>query len=262
MKDYSKDILQTLQNKQIEPLPRWVFLARQIAIISAFVLSVVIGGISVSVILSSLSEVADFGMGRIMRMHPGPFLFTYLPYIWVVVMGLFSISAYMEMRHTKGGYRYQSITIVGASILASLLLGVAFHTVGMGRFVDRRVSEAIPQYRGLDARKMHLWMQPQMGMLAGRIVSGNATTTFVLEDFSGTQWIVESADAVVRGSIEGTSGERIRAAGTIIRAGVFRATELFPWERNGMMQGGMRPVTDIEQRGMLLRERNMRGMPY
>ena len=258
MKDFSKDILHTIKQKRIEPLPHWVFFVRQVGLVGAFLLSVLVGGVSVSVILFSLSDIADANMGRMMRMHPGPFMLTYLPYVWVAAMVAFGIAAYVEMRHIKTGYRYRAVTILGASFLASLVLGGFLHAVGAGQFVDRRIADAVPQYRGLDARKMHLWMRPQEGMLAGRIVSGSATTTFVLEDFSGAQWTVESTDAALRGSIEGVPGERVRVAGSIVRPGVFRATDLFPWGRQRAMNAPMGlPMAPegFDGRGMLMRER-------
>ena len=264
MHDFSKDILQTIEKKHIKPLPQWVFFARQASLIGTFLLSVIIGGISVSVILFSVSEVADVGMGRMMRMHPGPFLLTYLPYVWVAALIVFGVAAYVEMRHTKAGYRYRTATILGASFLASLLLGGSLHAVGAGQFVDRGVADVVPQYRGLDARKEALWMRPQEGMLAGRIVSGAATTTFVLEDLSGRRWVVEGSDAVVRGPIENISEERVRAAGSVVRPGVFRATDLFPWGGQGKagMPAGMRGVPQRpNNKGMLMRERNRPAKP-
>lgn len=259
MKDFSKDILHTIERTRIKPLPRWVFFARQVGLVSAFLLSVLVGGISVSVILFSMADVTDAGMGRMMRLHPGPFLLSYLPYVWVFAMVLFGIAAYFEIRHTKTGYRYRTATILGASFLASLVLGISLHAVGAGQLVDRRIADAVPQYRGFDARKMHLWMRPQEGMLAGRIVSGSATTTFVLEDFTGMRWTVEVDGVVLRGAIEGVPGERVRAAGSIIAPGVFRATDLFPWTRQGAMVSAGMPIPGQIQNDM--RERNRPARP-
>lgn len=259
MNDFSKDILQAIEKKHIKPLPRWVFFARQVGLVGAFLLSVIIGGISVSVILFSLSEVVGVGMGRMMRLHPGPFLFAYLPYVWVAALVVFGVAAYVEMRHTKVGYRYRAMTILGASFLASLLLGGSLHAVGAGQIVERGVAGVVPHYRGLDARKERLWMRPQEGMLAGTIVSGAATTTFVLEDLSGEQWVVESSDAVVRGPIDGISEDRVRVAGSMVSPGVFRATDLFPWggQKNMKEPMEMRMVPQRpDNRGMLMRERN------
>ena len=253
MKDFSKNILQTIERKNIQPLPRWIFFAQQAGLVGAFLLSVLVGGISVSVILFSLSDAVETGMGRMMRMHPGPFLFTYLPYVWVLVMIAFGALAYVEARHTKAGYRYRMATIVGASFLASIVLGGLLHAAGAGRLVDRRFAEVVPQYRGLDARKMHLWMHPQEGVIAGRIVSGSATTTLTIEDFTGMRWIVETDAVVSRGTIEAVPGERIRVFGSVVAPGVFHATELFPWTK----QGAMMIPERFDGRGMLMRERKM-----
>ncbi|KKU53902.1 MAG: hypothetical protein UX76_C0008G0025 [Candidatus Wolfebacteria bacterium GW2011_GWC1_47_103] len=87
MKDFSKDILHTIEERDIAPLPRWIFLMRQTALLGGFVLSVLIGGVSVSVILFALGDI-DPGAERMIRMHPGPFLITYLPYVWVLSQSL------------------------------------------------------------------------------------------------------------------------------------------------------------------------------
>lgn len=259
MKDFSKDILHTIEQQQIAPRPRWVFVARQLALLGGFIGSVIIGGISVSIILLSISDVG-LGMGRMMRMHPGPFLITYLPYVWVFAMFAFGIVAYYDARNIKGAYRYRAIAVLGVSILASVIIGGLLHAAGAGRVAERRFAQAIPQYQGLDSRKMHLWMRPQEGMLAGRIVSGSATSTFVLEDFSGMQWTVDASDAEYHGDVMDGANARVRVAGSIERPSVFRATDVFPWERRGMMQDPMMPQgfpNDSEGRGMMMRERNI-----
>lgn len=272
MNDFSKNILNTIQSKHIAPRPHWVFVARQVVLFAGFLLSILIGGISVSIILLALSDV-DLGAGQMMRMHPGPFLITYLPYVWVLAMVVFGSIAYYDARNIKGAYRHRTIVILGVSILASVIIGGLLHAAGAGKIAERRFAQIVPQYRGLDSRKMHLWMRPQEGMLAGKIVSGSATSTFVLEDFSGAQWIIEASGATLRGPIAGVSGERIRVAGSVIQPAVFRATDVFPWTRGGsMMQDGMMPQGDMngfEQRGMMfpwqaqegMRERNMLRVP-
>lgn len=263
MKDFSKDILHTIEQEQIAPRPRWVFLMRQLAWIGGFLLSVLIGGVAVSVILFSLSDI-DSGAGRMMRMHPGSFLMTYLPYVWVLTLVAFGIVAYYDMRNIKGIYRYRAIAVLGVGILASVIIGGLLHAAGAGRIAERRFAQAIPQYQGLDSRKMHLWMRPQEGMLAGRIVSGSATSTFMLQDFTGTQWTVDASDAEYHGGVSDGADVRVRVAGSIERPGVFRATDIFPWERRGMMQESMMLQglpNGIEGRGMMMRERNVPVQP-
>lgn len=264
MKDFSKDILHTIEEKGIAPRPRWVFFMRQCAFVGGFVLSVLIGGISVSIILFSLSEI-DMGAERMIRMHPVPFLMAYLPYVWVLMLVVFGILAYYDMRNIKGAYRFRTITLLGASILASVIVGGLLHTVGAGKLAERRFADAVPQYEGLDVRKMHLWMHPQEGMLAGSIVSGSATSTFMLEDFSGMRWTVESADATVHGPVEGISGERVKVGGAVVAPGVFHATDIFPWTRRGPSAGPMNDMmqgSGRSQEGMLMHERNPLAPSY
>ena len=271
MKDFSKDILHTIEERDIAPLPRWIFLMRQTALLGGFVLSVLIGGVSVSVILFALGDI-DPGAERMIRMHPGPFLITYLPYVWVLTMIAFGIIAYYDMRSIKGAYRYRAVTILSASIVASIIVGGVLHTVGAGRIAERRFADVVPQYQAFETRKMHLWMRPEDGMLAGVIVSGSATSTLVLEDFSGIRWTVDVSDAVQRGWILGDFGERVRVAGSLTGPAVFHATDIFPWTRRGSVinreQGMIRDEVfsrrfpdESGQQGMMLRERNLHLAP-
>jgi hypothetical protein len=257
MKNFSKDILHTIEQNRIEPRPRWVFLMRQAALLGGFILSVLVGGLSVSVILLSLADL-DWDAPRMMGAHPGPFLVAYLPYVWVALLIVFGIVAYYEMRNTKSGYRYRAATILAASFLASLAVGGILHGFGMGQIAERRFADVIPQYRGLDARKMNLWMRPGDGMLAGTMVSGSATTTFVLEDFAGIRWTVSAIGATQYGTI-GTG--RVRVIGSVVRPGEFRATEIFPWTRHGMMRDDRGFPNMMGQGGMLFRERNAPAFP-
>ena len=261
MKDFSKDILHNIEQNKIEPLPQWIFSVRQALFVGAFLISVVIGGISVSVMLFFLSDAVDVGMGNMIRVHLGPFLLSYLPYAWTAVMILFGIVAYFEMRHIKGGYRYRTAAILSASFLTSLFLGGLLHVIGAGQFIDYKVADIMPQYGGLDARKMHLWMHPQEGMLAGSIVSGSIASSLSIKDFSGSQWTIETAEATVRGEVAGIYGERVRVAGSVVRPGVFRATELFPWSDQGMM-GVPSPSGRFSGKMMPMRERKNASRAY
>lgn len=255
MNNFSKNILHTIEQEQIEPRPRWIFLVRQAALFIAFIFSILIGGVSVAVILFSVNDI-DWDAPRMMNAHPGPFLLTYLPYVWVIALVLFGLMAYYEVRHTKTGYRYRTATLLGASFLASLVVGVFLHSVGAGQAIDRRFSVMMPQYRGLDARKASLWMRPGDGMLAGTIISGSATSTFVMEDFMGVRWVVDAKDAIRHGVLGNEGSVRVRVIGSVAAPGIFRATELFPWARHAMMQDGLPqgfPVMS-EQGGMLFRQ--------
>lgn len=237
MKDFSKNILHTLERERIAPRPRWVFLARQVALVVGFVVSVLIGGLSVSVILRALTDL-DWDTPRMMQAHPGSFLVVYLPLLWVILLIFFGTVAYYEMRNTKTGYRYRAATILAASFLTSLAVGGILHGFGMGRLAERRFSDVVPFYQGFEARKISLWVRPGDGMLAGRVISGSATTTFVLEDFLGARWTIDAKEAIQHGSIDANSSVRVRVIGSIVHPGEFRAAEVFPWTHHGGMQGG------------------------
>ena len=228
LQDFSKRILHTIERDRIAPLPRWIFFVRQIALIGGFLLATFIGGISVSVILFSLSNI-DEGARHLMRLHPGPFLITYLPYLWVLLLIAFGAIAYYDIRNMKGAYRYRTATMIAASIIASLVIGGIMHIAGAGRIAERRFAQLVPHYEGFDIRRRHLWMRPQEGMLAGTIIAGAPTTTFMLEDFAGQRWTVDATTAAYRGVPNGTSGDQVRIMGTMMAPAMFRATEIFPW---------------------------------
>lgn len=258
MKDFSKDILHTIETEQIAPRPRWVFVVRQTAFFAGFLLSVLIGGISVSVILFALTDIGP-GMGRMMRMHPGPFLVTYLPYAWVFAIVAFGLVAYYDLRNIKGAYRYRATAILGVSVLLSIGVGVVLHAAGMGKAAERRVAQMMPRYQTLDARKMHFWGRPQGGMLAGTIVSVMSTSTVLLEDFSGNPWLITVGNVRIQGPVAVVAGERVRVAGTLQSPGVFSASDIFPWEQRGMMHDPTRsgePMRGDANGAMLMRERN------
>lgn len=254
MKDFSKDILHTIEQEQISPLPRWVFFMRQVLLIGAFLFSVIIGAISVSVMLFFLSDAVDTGMGNMVQVHLGQFMMTYLPYAWMAIMVLFGVFAYFEMRNTKTGYRYRTATILGISFFASFVLGGFLYAAGAGQFVDSRVAVTVPMYRGLDARKMHLWMHPNDGMLAGEILSKSDASGLIIKDFSGEQWSINAIGVQVS---RFNVGDRIRISGSILSPGVFRATGIFPWNEKGMMEFQTRSQTDTRpfEGGGMMRER-------
>lgn len=230
IKDFSKEVLHTIEREQIAPRPRWIFFVRQLSLLGGLVFSILIGGISVSVLLFSIADI-DPAAERMMRMHPGPFFITYLPYAWILTLVAFGIVAYYDLRNIKGAYRYRTATLLGVSLFSSIIVGSIFHAIGAGKFTERQLVRRVPRYQELDARKERMWMRPNEGMLAGQIMPGPATSSCMLYDFSGQRWTVEVSDSLHQRVSEGFFGERVRIIGDMVRPGVFRATEIFPWGR-------------------------------
>jgi hypothetical protein len=97
-------------------------------------LSVVVGGIAFSVadyvfFDNDVVRLASFQASSIQDIARS------IPYVWLVILGIFMLVAYYGFRKTRKGYRYATAAIVLASIGASILLGITLSAFDFGQTV-------------------------------------------------------------------------------------------------------------------------------
>ena len=183
----SQEIVQQLEKTQAAPKPRWHFLLRNYVIWSLGAVSVVLGGVSVSVMIYMLQS-NDWEI-FIESNNPVLFMLGTLPYFWAGLLALMVGVALYNVRHTKTGYRYHGYTVILASIVVSVLLGVGLFASGVGRAVDHVLEDNIPVYSSVFVRKAHLHATPEHGLLAGAVHSVGDDSIRVI-DIDGKEWTV------------------------------------------------------------------------
>lgn len=138
MIDFSEKVISALDERSVEPKPRWHFLLKRSVFWSLAALSIFIGGIALSVAFyvfvdnDGLASVQNPRFQDILRD-----IAQSIPYVWLIVLGLFTASAYFGFRKTRKGYRYATVKVVSIAILLSMIFGLVLDSLDFGQAVHK-----------------------------------------------------------------------------------------------------------------------------
>ncbi len=138
MENFSEHIVKEIAERGATPKPRWHFLLKRSVFWTLAGLSVAIGGIAVSVAIYVFFD--NDGLGTLGSPALQDTLRDFaqsIPYIWLLVLGLFTASAYLGFRQTRKGYRYATAMVVGAAIILSLVFGFLLDTLDFGQTIHK-----------------------------------------------------------------------------------------------------------------------------
>lgn len=225
--DSTENILKRIEAAGVRPIPRRYFSLRNIGMWVLAALSVIVGGLAVSSIIFRLVNIPRV-------LPPGlelqlPLMVRLIPFLWIVLLAIFSLLAYREIRATKRGYRYELPALVLGLLVASLIFGIGFYATGVGARLDLFTGRHMPFLAQLEHEQREQWMRPERGFLVGTVTS-TSDEMFVLIDPKHISWTVLIEDNVSTTSIEkfmrvGVRGEIIKGEGHTFRACDIRSLE-------------------------------------
>lgn len=223
-------VLSCIDNERVCPRGRFLFLCYDSIVWILWGLSVIIGALAVAVALFVVSE-SRTRLFLITHDSFWAFFLDVAPYVWVVVFGVMSLFAIVNLRHTKRGYRYTVVQLLASSVILSLAGGAALQLVGFGHGLDTALGKRVPMYVSQEKFEKKLWLMPEEGRLIGRQVVATVapTSTVIFEDIAGERWTVTVTDlsaydvallaseATVRmvGTSSDSVGRRFHACGTL-----------------------------------------------
>jgi hypothetical protein len=226
----SEKLLDKIASQEVPQKSRKEFVLRNIFFWSLFVLSILIGGISFSVILFAFGQ-TEFDLIAHITHSKIEFFLGLLPFFWIVTSVVLFLVSIFGIRHTKTGYRYSSYLIFGSSILLSIILGTSIYYTGGAERIERIFAENVPLYKGLEEKRIALWSMPEEGFLSGVIIEKG--DVIKIEDWDGKLWDIDISDAIVRGRVSLEVDEKIKIIGQIIGDDSFTAKEVRPWDGQG-----------------------------
>lgn len=236
MKDnITQKVLNKIKNKRIEPKAKWYFLLKDSFVWILFALSILIGALSTSAVIFNI-KFSDWDVcGKV----PGGrscFFISVLPYFWILILvGLIFVS-YYNLKHTKKGYKYSVVGIILLSLIASLVLGGVSYSLGMGEKMERRATQHLPFYKGLEGRRMQMWQKHPDNMLAGKIIKVYEKE-LDLEGLKQEIWKVTTENAKITPMVILEKGEMIRVIGQKREDRIFVAKYIMPWSKPGICKG-------------------------
>lgn len=220
--ELEQKILDKIKSGSLIPKPRWHFLLKERFIWTIGVLALLIGAAAVSVMIY-LAQSNDLWLYDQAGSNFGTWLLLSLPYFWLLFLGLFVWLLYYNLKHTKRGYRYPTLLIVGAAILASIFLGGVFYACGVGAKIDDILGRQAPLYDRVFNPHVGAWSRPEEGRIAGLIVSKPDQEHFILVDRERGEWTViyktDDDNLVVL-------GQPVRVIGKISSERTFKAKKI------------------------------------
>jgi hypothetical protein len=236
MEDISKKTLRKIKEQGIVPRTRGYFLLRRSTVWVLFGLSVVLGSIAASAAIFQIKN-TEWELFRHFRHSIPEFVLLFIPYFWGMFLIGFSIVAYYYFRQTKSGYRYRAATAVILSILISVICGMGIYSTGLSERMESLFEENLPFYHGVTAHNRMVWMAPDKGLLAGKIIELPKDEIIRIKDLDGKEWHVNVEGATWRGRLSPSMDLEIKLIGTRTGEESFSAKEIRPWSGR-RKQGG------------------------
>jgi hypothetical protein len=226
--DLSNKIIDQIDTEQIMPTPRWHFVLMRIFFWTLAFLSIIIGSFAVGVMLFLFSDYYRHGLPVIP--HDLAELLLLIPYVWLVVFGLFIMIGRESIKHTPKGYQYRLYIIVLASVFLSFMFGSIFYFAGIGKTTHEFFNNRIPFYNFATYDSRDAWSRPMIGRLAGVIIAIKDKNNFSVLDFSGHIWQVRLATST-GGSFVPEASSTVRISGLLEPpSNLFIANSIVEWE--------------------------------
>ncbi|KKR19880.1 MAG: hypothetical protein UT50_C0027G0007 [Candidatus Moranbacteria bacterium GW2011_GWA2_39_41] len=234
MKNLIQDTLNKIKKEHIAPEPRWKFLSRKIGVWIGVIAVVALAALVISVVYFLLAQL-DWEIYPLMHQNMFVYGLSVMPYFWLTFLGVLALLAFLAVRKTENGYRFNWLLIVSSIAIGILAIGFFISRIGWGGRLNGVMMHQMPYYAQNVATKEKQWMQPEKGFLAGtiRAVSGSALE---IDDLNSVVWNIQlTKQTLVRPSVTLAQGQMIKIIGTRKDAQNFSATEIRPWMGQGMM---------------------------
>ena len=185
-------ILKKIETEAITPKSKLYFYLRNFLVWGLFTLATLLGAISFAVILYALFN-TDFAIGEFVESkNLVAHWISFLPLLWVLIIGLAVGLGISGLKHTKRGYRIALVTLVGSNVLGSAVLGTGLYAAGGAEIIEQAIEEKVPFYKSAREKQLDFWGNPRdKGRLAGKVISVNeSNSTMTIEGIRGEEWTV------------------------------------------------------------------------
>lgn len=226
---FSQNIVEEIEKRDLKPRPRFYFLLKRSVFWSLASLSAVIGGIAVSIIIFVFFD-HDPEAARYLHQSLTEDIMLSVPYLWLLILAAFVGVAKYSVRHTKTGYRYATLKIVGAVLIASLALGLLLDAFDSGAAIDDYLSDTLPYYSSLVYTSKDAWTNPDKGLLGGEVLEMKSPTEFSLRDFKNRMWQISIDPNELDETAKNIkAGDLIKIIGIKVSNANFQAKQIFSW---------------------------------
>ena len=189
--DISKQVLDTIHKKQLQPHARWQFQFRRTLLWLLVLMTIGVASFAIGTTLS-IAHSSDWDMYKETGELSQPVFVFLLSYFWILLFSTCLIATYALFVRTRHGYRYRFLPLAGGIVGSGLLFGGCIFFSGVGHQIDTQCERIIPGYGEVLSQSHQLWVQPDKGRLAGIVEHIKAPLTFTVVDPYGRLWLVQT----------------------------------------------------------------------
>ncbi|NTW53217.1 MAG: hypothetical protein HGB15_00280 [Chlorobaculum sp.] len=236
-KTSSDQIIREIEKRKVVPIPRWHFILKSAVFWALALISVVTGAISMATAIYVFFDndyLADHaGIEKLFVERPFvEVIVEAIPYVWLIALGLFILTAFYGFRHTRKGYRYPTLRVISVSLLLSALLCGILDSFDIGRYIHRYLIENVQGYGQLVHTNEVIWAQMEKGLLGGKVVRYSAHDSLVvIRDYKRRLWQVDISRATFQPGAQIAIGKYLKITGLKTGPNAFKAAAIRPWGR-------------------------------
>lgn len=229
MSNLSSKILNQIKEKNVTPKSRQYFILMHGLLWIALGASVFLGSIACAIVLRHLAS-ADWEMMYIATgNHMRSFVF-FLPYLWIIFIGITLLIADKLFKNTQKGHRLAPWKVVLASILISILFGALIFSIRADESVEETLRENIKPYAEWQEFRQKPFNTPERGLLVGRIIEMNPDEAWMVIDFMDNEWVVDTTMATFYNNFQPRLGQAVGMKGNKLDEIHFEALQITPWK--------------------------------
>jgi len=232
MKNISKEVIKKIKQEKIKPKSKWSCNFYNGFWWAFFVITILLGALFLAILFFLISDI-DWSIRSYLGQNLFSFIFRVIPFLWIVLSVIAFLLAYLNLRHTKKGYRYDWLVILLLIGIIALIFSIILHMLKINQRTNKFLKSKAPYYRKMICDKEILWSQPEKGLLAGTIaIFMQGENKIKLIDFNNDIWeITFGENTIIHRRVKLTEQEIIKLIGIgkdLIQK-KFEAKEIMPW---------------------------------
>ena len=178
MKDTVQNkVLETIKKKRMRPASELVIALKNITVWFIWTLILIFTALLFSKLLFVLSNNGVEDLHYITG-SKAVFLWVSLPLTTVVLISIFAYLAYLQFKHTEGGYKIPWVRITFINILLIVSIGVGFFITGIGYTAEYYLAKF--KREEVHMKLFKAWNNPKEGRLAGELLPVDQDTLSLL----------------------------------------------------------------------------------
>lgn len=210
--------LEKIKNKK--PTPKWIFVSKNILFWSIFLLFIIIGLLSTSLIIYLIFN-TGFDLNNIIYS---------IPYLWIFFTTILFLLSYFNFKKIGNNYKYLTIKNIFITLIMSIVFGILFYNIGFSEFLDKKLKNNVVVYNNyINQHMISVWNNPKNGFLLGTVLEIKSSDDFILLDINNKKWeIILTNETIKRGRVSIKTNEQIKIIGEMIDDNKFKSSNIRP----------------------------------